>query len=135
MTNTGTPISTLDALQAWYKVVTRSLKESAYDLSSRQMGIMLTVYLTPPPHTIKSLAEKLNISKPAICRAVDALSLEGLLRRKKDEDDKRNVLLQRTVKGSVYLSEFADLIVSEIYTQNQPAEETSAKKSAEHLAA
>ena len=33
-----------------------------------------------------------------------------LLKRKRDETDRRNVLVQRTVKGSVYLSEFAELI-------------------------
>lgn len=116
------PISTLDALNAWHRVVIRSLKESEYDLSARQMGILLSVYLTPPPHTVKNLSERLGVSKPAVCRALDALSLEGLIRRKKDESDKRNVHLQRTVKGSVYLSEFSEVIRQEIFTDQKPVD-------------
>ena len=69
--------------------------------------------MTPPPHTIRSLAETLTISKPAICRAIDTLSALDLIRRKKDEDDRRNVFLQRTINGSVFLRDFADLIVQE----------------------
>ena len=76
------------------------------------MALLLTVYLSPPPHTVRGLAGTLNISKPAVTRALDTLGRMELLRRKRDPDDKRNVLIQRTVKGSVYLSEFADLVVS-----------------------
>jgi DNA-binding MarR family transcriptional regulator len=95
-------------------VVTRSLRELPYDLSQRQIGVLLTVYMSPPPHTIRSLAEQLNVSKPAVCRAVDTLSALELLRRKKDEEDRRNVFLQRTINGSVFLRDFADLIVQEV---------------------
>ncbi len=106
-------MNTLDALGFWAKIVQRGLRELPYDLSSRQMGVMLSVYLTPPPHTIRNLSERLGVSKPAICRAVDALSAVDLIRRKKDDDDRRNVLIQRTVTGSVFLSDFADIIMQE----------------------
>ncbi len=99
------------ALALWQQVVTRSLKELPYDLSQRQIAVLLTVYMAPPPHTIRSLAEALAISKPAVCRAVDTLSGLDLVRRKKDEEDRRNVFLQRTVNGSVFLRDFADIIV------------------------
>lgn len=106
-------MTTADALNLWHRVVSASLRELPYDLSQRQIGILLTVYMTPPPHTIRSLATGLNISKPAVCRAIDALSILDLIRRKKDEEDRRNVTLQRTVNGSVFLRDFADLIVRE----------------------
>lgn len=106
------PVSTLEALSLWHKVAVRGLCEIKYDLSARQNCIMLSVYLSPPPHTVKNLAEQLKISKPAICRAVDVLSQLGLVKRKKDEKDKRQVMIQRTIKGSVYLSELGDIIVS-----------------------
>lgn len=106
-------MTTNDALSLWHRVVTSSLRELPYDLSQRQIGILLTVYMTPPPHTIRSLSAGLSISKPAVCRAVDALSILDLVRRKKDETDRRNVMLQRTVNGSVFLRDFADLIVRE----------------------
>ena len=45
-------------------------------------------------------------------RALDRLGMLGLARRKRDEADKRNVLVQRTVKGSVFLTEFSEIMVS-----------------------
>ena len=107
-------MTTQNALHVWQRVVSRSLRELPYDLSQRQLGVLLRVYMTPPPHTLRSLTETLNVSKPAICRAVDTLSALDLIRRKKDEDDRRNVFLQRTINGSVFLRDFADLIVQEI---------------------
>ena len=67
--------------------------------------------MTQPPHTVRDLAATLNISKPAITRALDKLSDLQLVRRKKDEEDRRSVLVQRTVKDSVFLTEFAELII------------------------
>lgn len=102
------------SLKLWHSVTLRSLRELPADLSQRQMGVLLTVYTTPPPHTIRSLSETLKVSKPAICRAVDALSVLDLVRRKKDEEDRRNVFLQRTIAGSVFLRDFAEMISKEI---------------------
>jgi len=76
------------------------------------LAILLTVYLTPSPHTVRGLAEILNISKPAVTRALDRLGMLGLARRKRDEADKRNVLVQRTVKGSVFLTEFSEIMLT-----------------------
>ncbi len=90
------------------------MRRDAPDLSARQMAILLTVYLSPPPHTVRGLAEQLGVTKPAITRALDTLSQLGMLKRKRDPDDKRNVLVQRTVAGSIYLGEFADLITDHI---------------------
>ena len=104
-------MTTSDALTLWHQTITRSLRELPYDLSQRQIGVLLSVYMSPPPHTIRSISETLDISKPAICRAIDALSMLDLIRRKKDEADRRNVFLQRTINGSVFLRDFADIIV------------------------
>lgn len=104
-------MDTQQALHLWQRVVSRSLRELPYDLSQRQTAVLLSIYMTPPPHTIRSLSEQLQVSKPAICRAVDTLSSLDLVRRKKDEDDRRNVFLQRTINGSVFLRDFADIIV------------------------
>lgn len=99
------------ALTFWHGVTANALKQLPLDLSARQTAILLQVYLIPGPHSIKSLADDLMISKPAICRAIDALEKAKLLRRTRDRSDKRNVLIGRTVKGTVYLSEFADIIL------------------------
>ena len=100
-------------LKQWQRVIVRSLRELPYDLSQRQLGVLLTIYTAPPPHTIRSLAEHLNVSKPAICRAVDTLSSLDLVRRKKDETDRRNVFVARTINGSVFLRDFSDIIAQE----------------------
>ncbi|NKD55091.1 MULTISPECIES: MarR family winged helix-turn-helix transcriptional regulator [unclassified Haematospirillum] len=103
-------ISAVEALDLWRGAIVESVRREAPDLSARQMAMLLTVYLTPPPHTVRGLAAELNVSKPAITRAVDRLAEYGLLKRKMDDHDRRSVLILRTVKGSVFLSEFGDII-------------------------
>jgi len=46
----------------------------------------------------------------AVTRARNALEKRELVRHKKDEEDRRSVLVQRTVKGAVFLRDFADMI-------------------------
>jgi DNA-binding MarR family transcriptional regulator len=104
-------ITAVEALDLWRGAIVESVRREAPDLSARQMALLLTVYLTAPPHTVRGLAEALNVSKPAITRAVDRLSEYGLVKRKVDEQDRRSVLIQRTVKGSVFLREFGDIVV------------------------
>ena len=122
------PITTMDALNLWHRIILRSLKDTPYDLSQRQMAVLSTVYLTEPPHTVRNLAERLGISKPAICRAVDTLSMMELIKRKKDDKDRRNVFIQRTVTGSVFLSDYADLIMSELNSNNTEWQDLSRKQ-------
>lgn len=109
---TGPELRFDQALAMWHGAIVESVRRESPDLSARQMAILLTVYLNPGPHTVRGLAALLDISKPAVSRALDTLGGHGLVRRKRDEEDRRNVLVQRTVKGSVYLREFADLIVA-----------------------
>ncbi|MDH5771819.1 MAG: MarR family transcriptional regulator [Rhodospirillaceae bacterium] len=105
-------LSELDALDLWRKVIVSSVRLDAPDLTARQMALLLSVYLTPPPHTVRGLADTLKISKPAITRAIDRLSEMELVRRKTDDSDRRSVLVQRTVRGSVFLREYGEIIVS-----------------------
>ncbi|MEI7609217.1 MAG: MarR family transcriptional regulator [Rhodospirillaceae bacterium] len=101
----------LVALGLWRKALVASVRCDGPDLSARQMALLLTVYLCDPPHTVRGLAVALNISKPAITRALDRLSVLGFIKRRRDTEDRRNVLVQRTVQGSVYLSEFSEMVV------------------------
>lgn len=99
------------ALEIWRCALVDAVRGEAPDLSARQMAVLLTVYMTTPPHTVRGLAALLGVSKPAVTRALDRLSQLGYARRKIDDADRRNVLVQRTVKGSVFLSDFADLVI------------------------
>ena len=98
------------AMRLWQDSLVGSVRGDGPDLSARQMAILLTVYIEAGPHTVRGLAAGLNISKPAVTRALDRLGELEFALRVKDAKDRRNVLIQRTVKGSVFLSEFADLI-------------------------
>ena len=80
------------------------------DLSMRQIAILLTVYLAPDEPTVRGLSATLEISKPAVSRALDRLCDLGLVRRKTDQKDRRNVLVQRTVKGSVFLNDLGEIL-------------------------
>lgn len=117
----GIELKAVQALELWRGAIVESVRRDAPDLSARQMALMLTVYTTASPHTVRGLAAALNISKPAVTRAVDRLSELGLVKRKIDETDRRSVLLQRTVKGSVYLREFGDIIVTSARTATTAA--------------
>lgn len=113
--NTTSPyIHPIDALSLWNRVTVRCMRELPHDLTTRQLAIIFTVYLSPPPHTVRSLSAHLGISKPAICRALDSLSTLDFLKRKKDEQDKRNVFIQHTISGSVFLRDVADIISQEM---------------------
>ncbi|MBL4748232.1 MAG: MarR family transcriptional regulator [Magnetovibrio sp.] len=105
-------LNELDALDLWRRAIVSSVRLAAPDLTARQMSLLLTVYLTPPPHTVRGLAETLKVSKPAITRAIDRLTDMELVRRKTDIEDRRSVLIQRTVRGSVFLREYGELIVA-----------------------
>ena len=102
----------IEALDLLHRATVAGVRRDAPDLTARQMAVLLSVYMTQPPHTVRGLATSLNVSKPAVTRALDRLSELGLARRKPDPRDGRSVLVQRTVKGSVYLSEFAELIAA-----------------------
>ena len=115
-TNSAAPTvgSPFDALHALQRATARSLRELPFDLSHRQLGILLTIYMAPPPHTVASLSQGLAISKPAVCRALDTLSFHDLVRRKKDEQDRRIVYLTRTVSGSVFLRDLGEIYAVEM---------------------
>ena len=108
----GVDITELQALDMWRRAIVNSVRIEAPDLSARQMAMLLTVYLTPPPHTVRGLSSALNVSKPAVTRAIDRLTELGMVRRKPDENDRRSVLIQRTVRGSVFLREYGELIAT-----------------------
>jgi DNA-binding MarR family transcriptional regulator len=103
--------TTNEALRPWRTVLLSMVRDARPDLSMRQLALLLTVYTTPSPHTVRGLAHTLNISKPAVTRGLDKLCRLELARRKRDESDRRNVLIRRTAKGSVYLSELAEAAI------------------------
>lgn len=98
------------ALRLWRQVHLDLVRDGQADLSARQTAILLTVYLELPPHTVRGLARQLGVTKPVITRALDTLGKLGLLTRKRDEEDRRNVVIQRTVAGALAVERLGDLV-------------------------
>jgi DNA-binding MarR family transcriptional regulator len=97
------------------------------DLSARQLGVVLTCYLNDGGHTVRGLAQDLNVSKPAITRALDRLTELDFVRRKVDPADRRSVLVQRTPKGAAFLRETRH-IMTEAFSANRT--EASSRRAA-----
>lgn len=106
--------SRVDALQLWQSVTMAMVRAEGPDFSARQMAILTAVYLDEQPHTVKSLAESLNVTKAVITRALDTLSRHKMVRRCDDPRDKRSITVGRTALGARYLAGFADNICAEL---------------------
>lgn len=100
----------VQALRLWHDVTLDFVREDDFDLSQRQMAILLTIYLEMPPHTVRGLAKRLEVTKPVITRALDTMGSLDLVSRRRDDLDRRNVIVQRTVRGSLYLEKLGDRI-------------------------
>ncbi len=98
------------------------------DLSARQLGVFLTCYLQDGAHTVRGLAADLNVSKPAITRALDRLGELDLARRKVDPMDRRSVLVQRTLKGAAFLRDLR-AIMTEATTTSRKATASEERRS------
>lgn len=94
------------ALNSWMQTLIGYVRSGQPDLTNRQMALMMLVYLTPGPHTVRGLAHILGVSKPVITRALNTLGSLGYLRRVRDEADRRNVFVAQTSTGQEFLESF-----------------------------
>ena len=98
------------------------------DLSARQLGVFLTCYLQEGAHTVRGLAADLNVSKPAITRALDRLGELDLARRKVDPMDRRSVLVQRTLKGAAFLRDLRSIMSEATSTSRKSGSSASEER-------
>jgi DNA-binding MarR family transcriptional regulator len=94
------------SLTGWMKALIAYVRSGEPDLTNRQMALLMLVYLTPGPHTVRGLARVLGVSKPVVTRALNTLGALGYLRRERDQDDRRNVFVVRTSTGADFLEGF-----------------------------
>ena len=106
-------LSASQALGLWQGVALEQVRREGHDLTLRQMAILLQIYLVPPPHTVRGLAATLGVTKPVITRALDTMGDMGLVDRVRDERDRRNVIIKRTVAGALYLEKLGDLVIEQ----------------------
>jgi len=122
------------ALGLWLDVTSRSVQSQGPDLTARQTALMLTVYLEAGPHTVRALAQRLGVGKPAIVRAIDTLQAAGLVDRRPDPADRRNVFVVGTETGADRLSTFAASIARNIAQITQSGRPMSIEAGYEGLA-
>lgn len=101
------------ALGLWHQVALSQVKSGETDLTMRQMAILLHIYLVPPPHTVRGLAAVLHVTKPVITRALDTMGEMGIVDRVRDDRDRRNVIIKRTLAGALFLEKFGDLVIDQ----------------------
>lgn len=94
------------SLANWMKALIAYVRSGEPDLTNRQMALLMLVYLTPGPHTVRGLARLLGVSKPVVTRALNTLGGLGYLRRERDQDDRRNVFVVKTSNGAEFLDVF-----------------------------
>lgn len=88
------------ALRCWMNTLVGFVRSDQPDLTNRQMAILMSVYMQDGPHTVRGLAARLGVSKPVVTRALNTLGAYGYVRRRKDETDLRNVLIDQTPQGA-----------------------------------
>lgn len=118
-------LSRAEALQLWHRVNLGAVLQDQPDLGARQMAILTCVYLEAGPHTVRSLAARLNVTKAVITRALDTLGRYGFVTRGPDPADRRSVLVARTARGSRYLADFAERIRFEAKTLKTNTQKTN----------
>jgi len=105
-------MSERQALDMWRRTVCASVRADTPDLTARQQAILMTISLTRGPHTVRGLAETLELAKPAITRALDTLERHELVKRVRDNKDLRNIFLERTPEGARALRNLAATIIA-----------------------
>jgi DNA-binding MarR family transcriptional regulator len=79
------------------------VRREGADLTARQFAVFLICYVEEGPHTVRGLADRTLLPKPAVSRVLDRLGAVGLTRRVADPRDKRSVLVACTADGFNFL--------------------------------
>jgi DNA-binding MarR family transcriptional regulator len=96
------------------------VRKDGPDLTARQLGVLLICYLDEESgHTVRGLATALNVSKPAITRALDRLTDLELATRKVDQADRRSILVQQTGKGVSFLRDLRAIMSANVAEQGK----------------
>ena len=85
-------------------LVEHLIEKKRDDLSLRQLAVWMAC--RDGKQTVRGLAERFNLHKPAITRAADKLEELGFIVRAKDPSDGRSVLLSITADGRKFTQSF-----------------------------
>ena len=106
-------VMTADKLVAILRdTIVGTVRRDGPALSARQLSVFLIAYIEDGQHTVRGMAARLNVSKPAITRSLDRLTELGLAKRSPDPRDRRSVLVTRTRKGGDFLNDVKELLAT-----------------------
>ena len=114
----GTPDEFIALLE---ETIVALVRRDGPDLTARQLGIFLRVYVYPTPQTGRDLAQALNVHKGTISRALDRLSEADLICRRPNPRDHRSVLVQPTTKGASLMREIRQIMSESMSTLAAPS--------------
>ncbi|WP_241667140.1 MarR family transcriptional regulator [Muricoccus nepalensis] len=93
-----------------HETIVALVRRDGPDLTARQLAVFLRVYVYAGPLTGRDLAEALDLQKSAVSRALDRLVEADLVSRLPNPQDRRSVLVGRTVKGTALIRELRTIM-------------------------
>ena len=111
-----TRLTSHHAWKLWHEAWSALMRPEGPDQSTRQIANLPQDYIAPLLETSRCPTDIPRIFNLPDVLAMNTLNHGRFARRKRDESDKRNVLIQPKVKGSIFLSEFSAgmVVASEI---------------------
>jgi len=85
--------------EALRDAVAGMVRDGPWDLSTRQLAVLLICHLDEPPHTVHRLALRLHLSRTTAARAIERLEQLGLVRRAGLRPYRRGVPAEGTEAG------------------------------------
>jgi DNA-binding MarR family transcriptional regulator len=104
----------IDPVSIWRTITSEALGPGRVDLTNRQTAILLTIHTEPGPHTVRALAARHGLGKPAVSRALDTLGEAGLVQRVPDPADRRSVLAEPTAEGAALIADMSAAIAVQL---------------------
>ena len=107
----GLPHRTDDAkIDTLRSILLALVRRDGRDLTARQLTAFLSVYTADSVHTVSTLADEMNISRPGVTRVMDRLVQFDLMAREEDREDRRRVLARRTARGLEFFRDLSEII-------------------------
>lgn len=104
------------ALKLYHRAIIGHVLSDQPDLTMRQQAVLLTIALQPGPHTVRALAERLKLQKPAITRAIQKLEMLGFISRQENYEDRRVPLFQHTLEAMEWLDAMGKSVMAGMVT-------------------
>lgn len=88
------------------------------DLTLRQIAVFLEVMMEEDQPTVRGMAAKFDVAKPAVTRAIDRLEELEFVKRVPDGNDRRSVRVAPTTGGRAYFEALKAAIVPQGTREN-----------------